>query len=60
MCPGPPPWDSPGGPEAETPCSGAGGLDSIPGRGTKIPHAAAKTWYSQEIKRINHKGKPAA
>ena len=24
-----------------------GGLGSIPGQGTKIPHAARKTWFSQ-------------
>ena len=32
--------DSPGGPEGNSPCSCAGDTGLIPGRGTKIPHAA--------------------
>ena len=31
--------DSPGGPVVKNPLSNAGGVGSIPGRGTKIPHA---------------------
>jgi len=30
----------------------AGGLGSIPDQGTKIPHAATKTWHSQEREKI--------
>ena len=32
--------DFPGGPVVKKPPCNAGGEDSIPGRGTKIPHAA--------------------
>ena len=40
--------DFPGGPVAETPVAPkAGGPGSIPGWGTKIPHAIAKTRHSQ-------------
>ena len=35
-------WDFPGGPVVENPPSNAGDVDSIPGRGTKIPHAAGQ------------------
>ena len=46
-----PSWeDFPGGPVAETPCTNAGGLGSIPGQGTRshmlqlrIPNATTKT-----------------
>ena len=34
------PWDFPGGPGVENPPSSAGDMGSIPGGGTKIPHAA--------------------
>ena len=33
-------WEFPGGPVVRTLCFHYGGLDSIPGRGTKIPQAA--------------------
>ena len=33
-------WDFPGGPVVKTLPSNAGGAGSIPGRGTKIPHAS--------------------
>ena len=36
------PWDSPGGPVVKNPPSNAGDAGSIPGRGTKIPHAAGQ------------------
>ena len=36
-------WDFPGGPVAKTPCSQCRGLGSIPGQGTKIPHATTKS-----------------
>ena len=39
--------DSPGGPLVKNPLSNAGGVGSIPGRGTKIPHA---TWCGQKLK----------
>ena len=41
--------DFPGSPVVKTPlrASTAGGTDSIPGQGTKIPHAA---WCGQKIK----------
>ena len=32
-------WDFPGGPVVKISPSSAGGVGSIPGRGTKIPHA---------------------
>ena len=32
-------WDFPGGPVVKNPPSNAGDAGSIPGRGTKIPHA---------------------
>ena len=32
-------WDFPGGPMVKNPPSNAGDAGSIPGRGTKIPHA---------------------
>ena len=32
-------WDFPGGPVVKNPPSSAGDLGSIPGQGTKIPHA---------------------
>ena len=35
-------WDFPGGPVAKNPTSNAGDLGSIPGRGTKIPHASGQ------------------
>ena len=35
-------WDFPGGPVVKTPPSNAGDAGSIPGRGTKIPHAAGQ------------------
>ena len=35
-------WDFPGGPVAKNPSSNAGGVGSIPGQETKIPHAATK------------------
>ena len=34
------PGDFPGGPVVKNPLSNAGDAGSIPGRGTKIPHAA--------------------
>ena len=34
--------DFPGGPVVKNPPSNAGDVDSIPGRGTKIPHAAGQ------------------
>ena len=33
-------WDFPGGPVVKNPPSNAGDVGSIPGRRTKIPHAA--------------------
>ena len=39
--------DFPGSPVANTLHPSAGGPGSIPGQGTKIPHAAAKSWHSQ-------------
>ena len=37
------PWmDFPGGPVVKNPPSKAGNMGSIPGRGTKIPHAAGQ------------------
>ena len=33
------PWDFPGGPVVKNPLSNAGDAGSIPGWGTKIPHA---------------------
>ena len=33
-------WDFPGGPVVRNPPCNAGDTGSIPGRGTKIPHAA--------------------
>ena len=44
--------DFPGSPVVKTPASTAGGTGSIPGQGTKIPHA---TWHSQK-KKINRTG----
>ncbi|XP_054945519.1 uncharacterized protein [Physeter macrocephalus] len=35
-------WDFPGGPVVKNPPSNAGGSGSIPGRGTKIPHASGQ------------------
>ena len=35
-------WDFPGGPMVKNPPSSAGDASSIPGRGTKIPHAAGQ------------------
>ena len=35
-------WDFPGGPVVKNPPSNAGDTGSIPGRGTKIPHAAGQ------------------
>ena len=35
----------PGGPVVRTPCFDCGGMGSIPGQGTKIPHA---TWHGQK------------
>ena len=37
---GSPEWDFPGGPVVKNPPSKAGDVGSIPGRGTKIPHAS--------------------
>ena len=34
--------DFPGGPEVKNPPSSAGDMGSIPGRGTKIPHATGQ------------------
>ena len=42
-------WDFPGGRVAKNPSSNAGGVGSIPGQETKIPHAATKIWCSQNI-----------
>ena len=35
-------WDFPGGPVVKNPPSNAGDVGSIPGWGTKIPHAAGQ------------------
>ena len=35
-------WDFPGGPVVKNPPSNAGGVGSILGQGTKIPHAAGQ------------------
>ena len=35
-------WDFPGGPVVKNPPSNAGDAGSIPGRGTKIPHATGQ------------------
>ena len=35
-------WDFPGGPVVKNPPSSAGDMGSIPGRGTKVPHAAGQ------------------
>ena len=35
-------WDFPGGPVVKSPPSNAEDVGSIPGRGTKIPHAAGQ------------------
>ena len=35
-------WDLPGGPVVKNPPSNAGDVGSIPGRGTKIPHAVGQ------------------
>ena len=35
-------WDFPGGPVVENPPSNAGDVGSLPGRGTKIPHATGQ------------------
>ena len=41
-------WDIPAGPMVKTPhASNAGGMDLIPGQGTKSPHAV---WHSQKKK----------
>ena len=32
-------WDFPGGPVVKNPPANAGDMNSIPGQGTKIPHA---------------------
>ena len=45
-----PGMDFPGSPVVESPPSTAGGLGSIPGRGTKIPHAV---WCGQKQKTKN-------
>ena len=41
------PWNFPGGPGVKNPPSNAGDTGSIPGQGTKIPHAV---WHSQKRK----------
>ena len=45
------PWDFPGGPEVKTSPSISGGVGSIPGQGTKIPHASQPK--NQNINRSN-------
>ena len=35
-------WDFPGGPVVKNPSCNAGDAGSIPGRGTKIPHAVGQ------------------
>ena len=35
-------WDFPGGPVVKNPPSNAGDMGSIPGQGTKIPHATGQ------------------
>ena len=45
--------DFPGGPVVKTPPSNEGGTGSIPGRGTKIPHAA---WRNQKKKNVSYTG----
>ena len=35
-------WDFPGGPVVKNPPSNAGDSGSVPGQGTKIPHAAGQ------------------
>ena len=35
-------WDYPGGPVVKNPPSNAGDVGSIPGQGTKIPHATGQ------------------
>ena len=50
-------WDFPGGPMVKTPCFHCRGRGSIPGRGTKIPHA---TWRSQKTEKQTNKKKAEA
>ena len=46
-------WDYPGGPVVKTPPSNAGGVGSIPGQGTKVPHAAGCGQKSLKKKKKN-------
>ena len=51
-------WDFPGGPVAKNPPSNAGDAGSIPGRGTKIPHAAehlSPRTTTTELARLNQR-----
>ena len=43
-------WDFTGGPVVKNPCSNAGEMGLIPGRGTKIPHT---TWCGRKKKRTD-------
>ena len=48
-------WDLPGGPAVKTWTSSAGGVGSIPGQGTKIPHASGQKY--QNIKQKQYRNK---
>ena len=46
--------DLPGGPVIKNPPSNAGDTGSIPGRGTKIPHAAGQLSLSATTTKLAH------
>ena len=51
-------WDFPRGPVVKNPPSNAGDMSSIPGRGTKIPHATAQLSpcaTTTELSRLNER-----
>ena len=51
-------WDFPGGPAVKNPPCNAGDVDSIPGPGTRIPHATRQlsprnAGHNQDLKQLN-------
>ena len=53
-------WDFPGGPVVKNPPSNAGNTGSIPGQGTKIPHAAGQLSpcaTTTELVRLNERAR---
>ena len=53
-------WDFPGGPLVKNLPSNAGDMDSIPGQGTKIPHAAGQLSLHTttiELERLNKRAR---